>query len=875
MPALGMQMLDVIDGETGLFALDWPLEIEPQGGSVIVSHAGQSIELEAWLTHCFAQGVNLMAAMNETGEPVLFSDLIRSKQQQIFSDVIAIGNTPILWPGMMTRALAEAGKVHENMLKAFTWPETWDLSMIFLGWHHGLPAMVEEMALKHHKLTVHVFSTANEMALTRANRQLHDVAEAAEHCELKASVHAWDGMDTEPLVAQLRGCKVMMFYPEDHGDDNEDSVLELWYHEVAGMLAARKAKAKWWTPPKLMVLPRQGTHVGSFVQAACDYPVLETHVGSPDAFHDVLMARRLLNEACRHFDAKASAKNDKVFRFVDAMLGDTVLVESVASVRLLDGNHNEEANWESVYREALRRGWLLMGYLMPQIGAQERNAFEMLDAAFPAQQKEHVSGMHLLAGIAASEMDLPQDSAELLFCRRGVLAQQPAQQDKPKAEKKDKATREEKEIKKGNVVEKLITVKPPVAENIAAPAEKIVVEAVEEQLVNEDKPVDAQLPAAVAAPAEAIATAEVLEESVWPQQADPQLLNVLQAQVDGSVQMLEQSSEEALVKLSEILDMDVEEAVIDKIMAALTDLQNIDRVSQRMHNVKYVLQDWAAASPYNGGALAWEETVKNRYVMEEERLVLNDLLSSSVPAVAATDKPQLVAAKETEVIDELEEVVEEVLRDIGDVEDVSDEVAEAGVETVAEEVVEPLVDAEIEAVDETVVVEHEVVSASADLGGTSVPVTEEVETEIEETKVAEREVISAIADHSGATATVLEGEVMADAVWPKVADKRLIKVLEKQVDGSMQLLDQSAEDGLIKLTEILDMGVSAEVEDLIMAALTDLQNIDRVSQRMNNVKSCLQDWGKAVPDAPPAVWKEAVEKRYVMEEERQVLKEEL
>jgi len=116
---------------------------------------------------------------------------------------------------------------------------------------------------------------------------------------------------------------------------------------------------------------------------------------------------------------------------------------------------------------------------------------------------------------------------------------------------------------------------------------------------------------------------------------------------------------------------------------------------------------------------------------------------------------------------------------------------------------------------------------------------------------------------------------MADAVWPKVADKRLIKVLEKQVDGSVQLLEQSSEDGLIKLTEILDMGVSAEVEDRIMAALTDLQNIDRVSQRMNNVKSCLQDWGKAAQESPPAVWKDAVEKRYVMEEERQALKEEL
>jgi len=852
MPALGMQMLDVVEGETGLFALDWPIEVKPQGGAVMVSHAGQSIELETWLTCCFAQGVNLMAALNAIGEPVLFSDLMRSKHQQSFSDVIAIGNTPSLWSGIMTRALAKSDDLHEDILKTFTWPETWDLSMIFLGWHHGLPAMVEEMALKHHKLTVHVFSTAEEAALTHANRQLHDVAEAVEHCQLKVTVHAWDGMDTKPLVAQLRGCKVMMFYPEDHGDDNEDSVLELWYHEVAGMLAARKAKAKWWTPPKLMVLPRQGAHVGGFVQAAGDYPVLETHVGSPDAFHDVFMARRLLNEACRHFDAEASAQHDKVFRFVDAMLGDTVLVESVASARLLDESHHKAADWVSVYRESLRRGWLLMGYLMPQIQMQEHNAFELLDGAFPAQQKEHVSGMYLLAGVAASEMDLPQDSAEFLFCRRGVLTRH----DTPKAETKEKAK---------------------IVEKPAAVTEAPVCVAVEQDVVKKEKTdpekkkqaVDIpDVPVSAAAPAEAIATAVVMDEAVWPQQADPQLLNVLQAQVDGSVQMLEQSSEDALLKLSEILDMDVDEAVQDKIMAALTDLQNIDRVSQRMHNVKYVLQDWSNASPPTGCAPGWIKAVKQSYVMEEERLVLKDVLSSSVVAIATTDEMQPVAAEQTETDEtEVEEIVEvpdeEGIEDTGDLQDIC----------------EPVAEAVLGEVDEVAAVKKEVISASADLGGASAPVTEEAEEVVEVAEeLATTEIVSASADPGVAKApaiSVLEGEVMADAVWPKVADKRLIKVLEKQVGGSMQLLDQSAEDGLIKLTEILDMGVSSEVEDLIMAALTDLQNIDRVSQRMNNVKSCLQDWGKAAPDPPPAVWKEAVEKRYVMEEERQALKEEL
>jgi len=827
MPALGMKLLDVVDGETGLFALPWEMKIEPSGGMSVIHHAGQSLSLEHWLTQCFVQGVNLMAAMNESSEPVLFSDLMRVKEAQSFTDVIAIGNTPTLWSGTLEQALGEAGEAHENMLKTFTWPETWDLSMIFLGWHHGLPAMVEEMALNHHKLTVHVFSTAGEDALTRANRQLHDVAEAAQSCELKASVHAWDGMDTELLVAQLRGCKVMMFYPEDHDGNSEDSVLELWYHEVAQMLAARKAKSKWWTPPKLMVLPRKGEHVRGFVQAACDYPVLETHVGSPDAFHDVFMARRLLNEACRHFDAEASTRQDKVFRFMEAMLGDTVLVESVDSDRLLDDDRHEgQTDWAAVYRESLRRGWLLMGYLMPQPDMQQRNAYELLDTAFPAVQKEHVSGMYLLAGVAANEMDLPQDSAELLFCRRGVLAQQNAPKTEKKEQEKDLPQRH-KDTKK---IEKVETEEDSTQRH-SATAESG--DEVEDTPAEQKRAVvAAQIPAVPAAPAEAIATAVVLDEAIWPEQADKRLIGVLAAQMDGAQQMLEQSSEDALIKLSEILDMDVGAEVEAKIMAALTDLQNIDRVSQRMNNVKFVLQDWSAALPGSTARLSWVDTVRKRYVMEEERLALNDMLSSSVPAVAATDQQQPVAAEEV-----AEEVVEEVAEE---------EVEESVVETVTEKV-------SAQGAEEDTGVEHseaEMPGASlaiASLGGADAPATEKV----------------------------LEGEVMADSVWPNVADKRLIKVLEKQVEGSVQLLEQSAEDGLIKLTEILDMEVGSEVEDRIMAALTDLQNIDRVSQRMNNVKSCLKDWGDAAPEAPPAVWKDAVEKRYVMEEERMVLKEEL
>lgn len=117
---------------------------------------------------------------------------------------------------------------------------------------------------------------------------------------------------------------------------------------------------------------------------------------------------------------------------------------------------------------------------------------------------------------------------------------------------------------------------------------------------------------------------------------------------------------------------------------------------------------------------------------------------------------------------------------------------------------------------------------------------------------------------------------MSDSVWPKHADKRLIRVMQKQLEGSVDLLHSSSEDGLIKLTEVLDMGVSPEVESKIMDALTDLQNIDRVSQRMTNVKTCLSDWADQQPEvSEKALWEEEVSKRYVMEEERMVLRGEL
>ena len=117
---------------------------------------------------------------------------------------------------------------------------------------------------------------------------------------------------------------------------------------------------------------------------------------------------------------------------------------------------------------------------------------------------------------------------------------------------------------------------------------------------------------------------------------------------------------------------------------------------------------------------------------------------------------------------------------------------------------------------------------------------------------------------------------MSDSVWPRKADKRLLRVLAGQLEGALALLKESSEDGLVKLSGALDEQPGEAVEFQIMEALTDLQNIDRVSQRLHNVRTCLADWAEVAEETSgePA-WKEAVSKRYVMEEEREVLRREL
>ncbi len=114
-------------------------------------------------------------------------------------------------------------------------------------------------------------------------------------------------------------------------------------------------------------------------------------------------------------------------------------------------------------------------------------------------------------------------------------------------------------------------------------------------------------------------------------------------------------------------------------------------------------------------------------------------------------------------------------------------------------------------------------------------------------------------------------------IWPKEADPRLLRILTKQVEGALNLLNESTEKGLMKMMEVLEKEAGTEVEGDIMDALTELQNIDRVSQRLHNVRSCLDEWSQATKDqgSGETTWKETVEQRYVMEEERLVLRDEL
>ncbi len=617
MPELGMQMFDVVSGESGLNAMLWSFEIQHTSAGAMIEHKDKKILLEVWLTNCFEEGLNILAARRHDGSYILFSDLMHLAHDESFEVIIVLGRDKLLWSGIMSQSFSLGEREHYNELQAFTWPETWDLSMMFLGWHPGLPAMIEEMAERHHKLTCHVFSTCPHDNLTIQGEALthieHKVNEA-NTCALKVDVHAWNGLDTAVLEAKLRGCKMMILYPEKREDAGEDSLLELWLHEVAAMLTERKEKTKWWSPPKLMILPRNGDYIADFVDAAQQYPLLDIRVGSPDAFHDIFMARQLLTQARKTQYPEEAVTDGYVYEFMDDMLGDAVLVEDIASPRLLE--EGKQAGWDGVYREALRRGWMLMAYLKADMSGG-RTMFSALDHLFPLHAGK-VGQMTLLAGSPVTEMDVPQQTSSLFFCRRGVLNNDDVQGE-VKQDNKEESVATHTVAETSQDVQDIDT--SDANANISVPS--IAIPQSEKNLTDGSKKnMQISVKEATKVVCDDAVQGEMMSESVWPKQADKRLLRVLQKQIEGSVELLSSSSEEGLVKLMGILGMGVSPEVEAAIMDALADLQNIDRVSQRLNNVKSCLDDWATAQPDTTGLVLWEEKVSKRYVMEEERLVL-------------------------------------------------------------------------------------------------------------------------------------------------------------------------------------------------------------------------------------------------------------
>jgi len=653
MPELGIRLLDAVAGETGLYTLAWEFDIDMGQGKPWIVFDDEKKALDAWLADCFEQGVNLLAGRREDGSFVLFSDLAHGKSGGHFVDIVGLGGDTLLWSGILESAMHESPiEPQEHALKQFVWPETWDLSMLFMGWHAGLPAMIEEMALKHHKLTLHVFSTHGADELAEQLRRLKDACERAQEkcaCVLKVSVHPWDGLESEAWVGLLRGCKVMMFYPEERDGGSEDSLLELWFHEVARLLTERKQQVKWWTPPKLMVLPRDGNNVASFEKAGMAYPLLEVDVGSPDAFHDIFMARQLLTKTREHIYPEISAQDEKTYAFMDDMLGDAVLVEDVETTRLVEVSAGMD--WRPIYQEALARGWLLMAYVMPELDADGQTVFGLLDRSFPQPQDETGSRMHLLAGSPVMEMDVPLQTMSLLFCRRGVLnvaldgdgevdavasvtdaiadkeaispIKNEVMEDNHVVSSHEEAIQEESVQEKANIESTPEAIHSDEDEGLESMAEVVEVEETEceeHQVASMDRQVKEIEKPLVAS--EEVKEGEIMNDSVWPQTADKRLLNVLTKQVQGSLELLSESSENGLMKLTEILDMGVSDEVEEAIMEALMEFQNIDRVSQRMTNVQTCLSDWSSHVDDASQAALWEEEVAKRYVMEEERMVL-------------------------------------------------------------------------------------------------------------------------------------------------------------------------------------------------------------------------------------------------------------
>ncbi|RMH52544.1 MAG: hypothetical protein D6682_01665, partial [Zetaproteobacteria bacterium] len=594
MPEFGMRLLDAVDGETGIYAVAWPAAIEPAGAGALITRAGKKQRLDQWLSECFAKGINLIAARSEEGRLILTADLFRAEEEIALTDMIGIGSEPSLWVGAMEAALGRGPIDHHNPLKTFSWPEVWDLNIIFLGWHPGLPAMLVEMALKHHKIAFHLFTVDDADGVAAKQALLAGAVEEAStrsNCKITYSVNAWDGLDIDALTPRLRGCKLIMLYPEERrGGDSEDSVLELWLHRVGASLQARKEKTKWWTPPKLMILPRSKANIGTLIAAGADYPLIPMDVGSPDAFHDLYIARKMITHAWKPIDPALVVQELKCYEMIELLLSDAVVLEMTGTGELLAGPCE---SWRDIYREGIHRGWSLVGYVMPERPKDAPvDPYQLLEELFPLNRSYDGSRMHLLAGALPMEMDLPHRTDQLLFIRRGVIEQHAGGKKaagKPAAgAKKPAATRAAAapataatKAKDAPAAAARSTTRPaPAAPKPAADAAPTTAKTTS-PAPSAAKPAHAPAqPQQAAAPPPKQAPAQpqqaattgavrVDDPGTWPKQSDARLLAVLAEQCREAQQLLQQSSEAALVKLMGLLEQAPGEAVEGHIMAGL------------------------------------------------------------------------------------------------------------------------------------------------------------------------------------------------------------------------------------------------------------------------------------------------------------------
>ncbi|MBF0282199.1 MAG: hypothetical protein HQM07_06500 [Zetaproteobacteria bacterium] len=113
------------------------------------------------------------------------------------------------------------------------------------------------------------------------------------------------------------------------------------------------------------------------------------------------------------------------------------------------------------------------------------------------------------------------------------------------------------------------------------------------------------------------------------------------------------------------------------------------------------------------------------------------------------------------------------------------------------------------------------------------------------------------------------------ALWPAVEDGRVVEVLTRQVSGSLQDLHCSVEDALDRLSIIMETHSDDEFVSNVTKAVEDLQHIDRVMQRLDNVRKILDAWASeaVMPEGKDSGWAGYMTGKFVMPQEHLVLRE--